>query len=149
MTPGRCSRIVGLSLLVAASGIGMQAVTARAQDASAAAAAPAAQKIVKSITIRFQGARTMDDGRVRSQMSLREGEAYADERVEQDIRTLYGTGAIDDVAITSADVPGGVAVTVTLTGRGAIGDISFAGNTVFNDDRLRREIDDPDDSMDA
>jgi outer membrane protein insertion porin family len=102
-------------------------------------AAQATKKIV-SMTVRFVGAQSLDEARVRAQMSLREGEDYSDDRVERDIRSLFATGAIDDVSIEGNDVSGGVAVVVTVIGRGAIGSISFNGNRVFEDPRLRREI---------
>ena len=116
--------------------------TARAQQATAAAEAalaPAAQRIVKGIKVVFTGAQTIDEARVRSQMSVREGEPYTNERVEQDIRNLYATGTVEDVQFSAADTAGGVNVTVTITGRGAIGEISFLGNTSFDNARLLKE----------
>lgn len=104
------------------------------------AEAPAASKIVRGISVQFTGARSLDEARVRAQMSLREGEAFADEKVERDIRNLFATGAIEDVNIRAVDVAGGVNVIVTITGRGAVGGISFLGSSVFDDDRLRKEI---------
>lgn len=104
-------------------------------------AAPAAQQIVRDIQINFSGSKSLDEARVRSQMSLREGEAYSDEKVEQDIRNLFGTGAIEDVNIRTEEAPGGgVRVIVAIVGRGAVGDVAFQGNTVFDNNRLRREI---------
>lgn len=100
----------------------------------------AAPRIVRAIQVVFTGARSLDEARVRAQMSLREGEAYSDEKVEQDIRNLFATGAIEDVNIRAVDVSGGVNVIVTITGRGAVSGISFVGSSIFDDSRLRREI---------
>jgi outer membrane protein insertion porin family len=109
-----------------------------AQDAPVNA--PAAAKVVKSLSVVFKGPASISEARVRSQMSTREGEAFTDENVEQDIRSLYGTGAVDDVDISSTDVAGGVAVTVTITGRGALGEVNFVGNTAYDPDKLLKEI---------
>jgi outer membrane protein insertion porin family len=109
-----------------------------AQDAPVNA--PAAAKVVKSLSVVFKGPASISEARVRSQMSTREGEAFTDENVEQDIRSLYGTGAVDDVDISSTDVAGGVAVTVTITGRGALGEVNFLGNTAYDPDKLLKEI---------
>ncbi|MBL9130173.1 MAG: outer membrane protein assembly factor BamA, partial [Verrucomicrobiaceae bacterium] len=58
-----------------------------------------------------------------------------------DIRTLYGTGAVENLDIQARDAGGnGVIVVVEITGRGAIGEIHFLGNTVFSADTLRKEI---------
>ncbi len=114
--------------------------TAIAQDLGLRAA-PTNAKIVRDVKVIFKGAVSMDEARVKSQMATRVGQPYLDETVERDIRTLYGTGAIENLDIQGADAGGnGVNVTVVITGRGAIGDIHFLGNTVFDADRLRRDI---------
>ncbi len=110
-----------------------------AQEAGAPVNAPAAGRTVKSLRIQFKGPASMSEARVRAQMSTREGEAFSDENVEQDIRNLYATGAVDNVDITSSEVPGGVAVTVVVTGRGALGEIRFVGNTAYPESRLLKE----------
>ena len=101
--------------------------------------APAAKKIVKEIRVEYKGAASVSEARVRDQMSTREGGAYSDESVEQDIRNLYATGAIDNVEIRAEDVAGGVRVIVTITGRGSIGEITFQGNTVYDSAKLLKE----------
>jgi outer membrane protein insertion porin family len=96
--------------------------------------------IVRDVQVVFKGAATMDEARVKSQMATRVGQPFLDETVERDIRTLYGTGAIENLDIQAQNVAGGVRVLVTITGRGAIGDIHFMGNTVFKADKLSGEI---------
>ncbi len=97
-------------------------------------------KIVRQVDVIFKGMATMDANRVRSQMSTRVGEPYTNEAVERDIRTLYGTGAAENVDIQAVDVAGGVRVVVTISGRGGIGEISFLGNAAFDNEKLRKEI---------
>lgn len=104
------------------------------------AAAESAGKVVKNIRVEFVGPQSLDESRVRAQMSLREGEVYSQDREEQDLRNLYGTGAIENVDIVATDVTGGVNVVVRIIGRGAVGTLAFSGNTVFDDARLRKEI---------
>lgn len=123
-----------IALALLASGT----VEIRAQDAAAAANAPAARKIVKQIQVIYKGGATIDESRVRGIMSTREGEAFTDESVEQDIRNLYASGAVENVDIRAEDVAGGVKVIVTISGRGAIGEIAFLGNTMFDNDKLRK-----------
>jgi outer membrane protein insertion porin family len=97
-------------------------------------------KIVRQVDVVFKGMATMDANRVRSQMSTRVGEPYTNESVERDIRTLYGTGAAENVDIQAVDAAGGVRVVVTISGRGGIGEISFLGNAAFDNEKLRKEI---------
>lgn len=123
-----------LALALITTGIG----GLRAQNAASVANAPAAKKIVRQIQVVYKGGATIDEGRVRGIMSTREGEAFSDESVEQDIRNLYASGAVENVDIRAEDMAGGVRVIVTISGRGAIGDIVFLGNTMFDNDKLRK-----------
>ena len=101
---------------------------------------PTNAPIVRDVKVVFKGAVTMDEARVKSQMATRVGQPFLDETVERDIRSLYGTGAVENLDIQAQEAAGGVRVIVTITGRGAIGDIHFMGNTVFDADKLRNEI---------
>jgi outer membrane protein insertion porin family len=102
--------------------------------------APAARKMVKDVQIIFKGAVKLDENRIRSQMSTRVGQPFSDEAVERDIRALYSTGVVENLDIRAVDVAGGVRVIVEIVGRGGIGELGFAGNTVFDNDRLRKEL---------
>ncbi len=106
----------------------------------AAVEAPAAGKVVKELKIVFQGSPSLSEARARGLMATREGEPYSKESEDQDIRSLYGTGAVDDVKFNVTDTAGGVRVVVTLIGRGAIGDIVFEGNTQVDSSRLLKDI---------
>lgn len=77
---------------------------------------------------------------LKAQMATRVGEPYTDETVERDIRTLYGTGSVENVDIQAVNMAGGVRVVVTISGRGGIGEISFLGNGAFDNEKLRSEI---------
>ncbi len=104
-------------------------------------AAPTAQKIVRDVQILFKGGVKLDENRIRAQMSTRVGQPFSSENVERDIRALYGTGVVENLDIRPVDVAGGVRVIVEIVGRGGIGELGFVGNTVFDNDRLNKEID--------
>lgn len=103
-------------------------------------AAPAVRKIVKDVQIIFKGAVKLDENRIRGQLSTREGQPFTDEAVERDIKALYSTGTVEQIEPIARDVAGGVSVTFVITGRGGISDIGFLGNTTFDNDKLRKEI---------
>ncbi len=125
---------IGLTMALISPGLHAQQT-----DAPAPVNAPAAGRVVKSLSVQLKGPASMSEARVRAQMSTRVGEAFTDENVEQDIRNLYATGAVDNVDITSEEVSGGVAVTVIVTGRGALGEVQFIGNTAYPEDKLLKE----------
>lgn len=103
-------------------------------------AAPVAKKIVQDVQIVLKGAIKLDENRIRSQMSTRVGQPFTNESVERDIRTLYGTGAVENLDIRAVDVAGGVKVIVEIIGRGGIAEIKFYGNTAIDSAKLRKDI---------
>ncbi len=111
-----------------------------AQAQTGIPAAPTVKKIIQNVQIILKGAVKLDENRIRSQMSTRVGQPFSDEAVERDIRALYSTGAVDNLDIRVEDVAGGVKVIVEVTGRGGVGEVAFVGNTIFDNDRLRKEI---------
>ena len=134
------SRLALCGTLMSVLLVGATFQSASAQDLGLRST-PTDAPIVRDVQVVFKGAVTMDEARVKSQMATRVGQPYLDETVERDIRALYGTGAIENLDIQAQDVGGnGVRVVVILTGRGAIGEIHFLGNTVFGTDTLRKEI---------
>jgi outer membrane protein insertion porin family len=124
--------------LLAFALISIPPVSSLAQEPGAAA--ETAGVLVKNVRVEFVGPQSLDEARVRAQMSLREGEVYSKDREEQDIRNLYATGAVENVTIDATPVTGGLNMLVKIFGRGAIGTIAFAGNTVLDDSRLKKEI---------
>jgi len=139
MTRLKSLRFPILSLVLLGAGLAVTS-TSFSQDAAAAANAPAARRIVKEVRIAFKGAASISEARVRAQMATREGEAFSDDLVEQDIRNIYSTGAVDNVEINGEDVAGGVRVVVSITGRGAVGEILFQGNTQVDSSKLLKDI---------
>ena len=112
----------------------------RTEEPGALAPPAAEARVVKSVELRFRGDATVDRERVLSNMRLKAGETYTPEKVEDDIRALYATGDFIDVQILPVDVAGGVKIVVSAEARAGLGQVEFSGNTVFNTDRLRKEV---------
>lgn len=119
---------------VTASGLHAQAPEATSQEAAATS------RIVKAVDIVNQGGAQIDASRIRANMATRVGSAFEEDVLEQDVKNLYTTGLVDNVEISTQDEAGGVRVVVRVTGRGAAGDVSFVGNTVFDAARLRKQV---------
>lgn len=97
--------------------------------------------LVRDIRVEYLGARTIDPDRVRATMATQVGQPFLRSNAEEDVRSLFATGDVDNVRILTEPVPGGVRVIVELETRGAVGEIAFVGNTRINTTRLRREAD--------
>ncbi len=126
---------VTLALLIAGT------FSARSFGQDAPDAALPAKKIVRSIQVISAGGAQIDENRIKANMATREGAPFEEDTVERDIKSLYTAGLAENVEISTQDVRGGVAVIVKVTGRGAIGEIVFQGNTVYDADKLRKEVD--------
>lgn len=100
----------------------------------------ASNPVVKAIEIKFKGQATVDRERILSNMRLKVGEPFTKEKEEDDIRALYNTGDLLDVQLSTVPVGGGVKVIVIAEARAGLGEIAFSGNTVFNSERLRMEV---------
>lgn len=125
---------ITLALLVAGS------LTAQSYGQDSPDAALPARKVVRSVQIISVGGAQIDENRIKANMGTRVGEPFAEETVERDIKGLYATGLVEMVDISTQDVAGGVNVIVKVTGRGAIGEVVFQGNTIYDGDRLRKEV---------
>ncbi len=96
-------------------------------------------KRVTTVDIRHTGAQTVDDARLRNLISTRGGEAYRSEKLDNDIRSLYESGLVDDVRVLAEPAGDSVKVIFEVTTRAAFGGVGFVGNTIYKDERLARE----------
>lgn len=129
-----------LALLMAGA-VTASAVPVQAQEAaSPAEEASAASRIVKAVDVVNQGGAQIDASRIRANMATRVGVPFEEDILEQDVKNLYTTGLVENVEISTQDVSGGVRVIVKVTGRGAAGDVTFVGNSVFDSAKLRKTV---------
>ncbi len=120
-----------LSLLVAAA---ISIHTVSAQNA-----APA-KRIIKQVQVISVGGAEIDKGRIIANMGSREGGVFREEDIDRDIKNLYASGLVENVDISTVDAKGGVNLIVKVTGRGAIGEVVFVGNTQVDAEKLRKGV---------
>lgn len=96
-------------------------------------------KNVSAVVIRFAGAASVDEARLRSFISMREGEPYSTEKSNNDIGSLYQSGLINDVRVLAEPDGNSIRVIYEVTTRGTIVAVGFAGNTIFSDQKLAKE----------
>lgn len=94
---------------------------------------------VSDVVIRYRGERTVDEARIRNLMSIRAGSIYRAESLDNDIRSLYESGLVDDVRFLAEPVGNRVRIIAEVATRPALGGVGFVGNTVFSDQKLARE----------
>lgn len=96
-------------------------------------------KNITEVDVRFRGAKTVDETRLRNLMSTKAGTQYRAERLDNDIKTLFESGLIDDVRFLAEPVASGVRVIADVLTRPAINGVGFVGNTIFSDQKLAKE----------
>lgn len=96
-------------------------------------------KKITAVEIRYRGAKTVDEARLRTHMAVAPGKTYSQTVLDGDIRTLYESGLVDDVEFFAEDVTGGVKVIAELVTRPLIRGVGFDGNVKFSDKKLAGE----------
>ena len=64
-------------------------------------------KKINSVTVRYNGPRTVDEARIRGYMSTRAGQKYSAARLDDDVRSLYESGLVDDIRFFAESAGGG------------------------------------------
>jgi outer membrane protein insertion porin family len=111
--------------------LGLAATSVKAQDIEG--------KNVSQVEVRFAGVANVDEARLRSFISTRSGEAYRSEKVDNDIKSLYESGLVDDVRVLAEPEGTSLKVIYEVTTRGTIVAVGFVGNSVFSDQKLAKE----------
>ena len=97
------------------------------------------EPIVQEIQIKYRGAKTVDESRIRANMLTKVGDPLSTEIVEEDIKALYVAG-MDDVKVFEEDVPGGVRLIVEVEAQPGLGEIVFLGNSGIKTKDLRKRL---------
>lgn len=96
---------------------------------------------MKSIDVQYVGNQTVSPERIRSQMSTKVGDTLSLAQIDEDVKSLYSSGDVENVRILSDNVSGGVALIVVVQTRALYGGIQFTGNTLIDDSKLRKKVD--------
>ena len=96
-------------------------------------------KRISRLTIHQEGSRSIDEARLRSHITSKEGSNYNREQIDDDIISLYESGLVDDVRFRTEPDGNQVEVIAEATLRPPMGPgVGFVGNTMFSDQRLAR-----------
>lgn len=97
--------------------------------------------IVKSIDVQYVGNQTVAPERLLSHMSTRVGDKLTMAQVDEDVKSLYASGDVENVRILAEKVSGGVAVIVVAQTRAVYGGVEFVGNTLIETSKLAGKVD--------
>lgn len=96
---------------------------------------------MKSIDVQYVGNQTVSPDRIRSQMSTKVGDKLSLAQVDEDIRSLYRSGDVENARVLADNVSGGVALIVVVQTRALYGGVDFVGNTLIDDSKLAKKVD--------
>jgi outer membrane protein insertion porin family len=94
---------------------------------------------IAEVTVRYRGAKTVDEARLRDLMTSKSGTQYRSENLDKDIKALYESGLVDDVRFLAEPVGGSVRLIAEVTTRPGLGGVGFVGNAIFSDQKLAKE----------
>ncbi len=104
-----------------------------------AVAQEAAQKVT-DVSIRFDGPQTVAPERLRGMIGVQTGQTLSIDRTEEDIRTLIGSGEVENVRVLQEDFNGGVRVIYMIETRAGLDSVNFVGNAAVSSAKLRDQI---------
>jgi len=95
---------------------------------------------VLSIDVRYSGPASVSKERILAQMQTKVGGLYSNSVVEQDIRSLYQTGAVLNIRIFAEPEAGGVNVIVAVQTRSIIREIEIEGANRISAKKIRKKL---------
>ena len=101
---------------------------------------PPEAPIVRAIDVQYSGPATVSKEAILAQMRTAVGQPYSDSTVEDDIRNLYKTGAIQNVRIFAQPATDGVKVIVAVQTRQILRELVIDGAHKVSAKKLRTEI---------
>ncbi len=107
-------------------------------DASAQTSAPTANVREGGVILelRIDGAERIDAETVRSYLAIQPGDAFANDKLDKSLKTLFATGLFADVTLVRT----GDVLTVKVVENPIINRIAYEGNSKFDDDKLNDEV---------
>jgi len=116
------------------------ALSARSQAPQQAPQAAPPRPIIRAINVEYTGPPTISKERILAQMRTKVGQPFNDAILEQDVETLYKSGAVQNVRIFGEPQGDGVKVIVQVQTRLVAREIVIEGAERIGAKKLRNEI---------
>lgn len=98
------------------------------------------QELPKVTAIEIKGIKRIEEAAVKSRISLKLGDVLSQDKISDDIKSIYRMGYFEDVRADIEPFEGGVRVIFTVKEKPTIVKLSFEGNKEFDDDKLKEVI---------
>lgn len=108
---------------------------AAAQQADRPVAPPVEKIIIKHI-----GPPAVSDELIRANIRIKEGDAYSQVSLDDDVRNLYGTGYFYNVRVGQETSPTGLTLTYAVQGKPVLTEVRFTGNKKYSFNKLRKKV---------
>ena len=96
-------------------------------------------KTISAVQIRYRGAKTVDEARLRNFMSVKAGDKFSPDLLDMDIKSLYESGLVDDVRFLAEPDGERLKLIAEVVTRPIVPGVGFVGNTVFSEKKLAKE----------
>jgi len=103
-------------------------------------AGPPAGPVVRSIVVQYVGPETISRQRVMANLRTKVGDPYSERAAEDDVKSLFATGDVNNVRIFAEPQGDGVKVIVLVQGRAVVSEILVEGPVEVSPNRLRKEV---------
>ena len=103
-------------------------------------AGPPAGPVVRSVVVQYVGPETISRQRVMANLKTKVGDLYSERAAEDDVKTLFATGDVNNVRIFAEPQGDGVKVIVLVQGRAVVSEILIEGPVEVSPNRLRKEL---------
>jgi outer membrane protein insertion porin family len=99
-----------------------------------------AQELPLVNKIEIQGLKRIEEGAIRAKISQKTGEPVSQEKVNEDIKSIFRMGYFDDVKVEMEPFEGGVKLTYVVKEKPTILKVNFQGNKEIEDSKLKEKI---------
>ena len=103
-------------------------------------AGPPAGPVVRSVVVQYVGPETISRQRVMANLKTKVGDLYSERAAEDDVKTLFATGDVNNVRIFAEPQGDGVKVIILDQGRAVVSESHIEGPVEVSPNRLRKEL---------
>ena len=94
-------------------------------------------KEVTEVDININGPKTVSESRIRNYMSVKAGQVFSYDKLDEDVKNLYESGLVDDVKFLAEPTADGIKIVAEVETRPSLSKIEFEGNHSYSDSKLR------------
>lgn len=99
-----------------------------------------AQELPTITAIEIEGLKRIEEAAVKNKVSLKLGETICQEKISEDIKSIYKMGYFEDIKVDIEPFEGGVKVIYTVKEKPTVVKVSFEGNKKYGEERLKEVV---------